>query len=216
MTNQTNSLNCDTNSLEWQALLPGVERRLIASPTTLDNCETSLLRVAAGADLKSITESADLEIVLLGGQLMISGEPMGAGDYARLPRQAPKTLGTPSGCTLFLKAGEFSGGDEQVILLHPAETPWQAGHGNLRVKGLHEHLGHHSALVRWPAGERFVPHQHFGGEEILVLSGTFEDEHGRYPQGTWMQSPHGSSHHPFVREETLIFVKTGHLPELHN
>ena len=69
-----------------------------------------------------------------------------------------------------------------------------------------------TALVHWPAGERFIPHQHWGGEEILVLSGTFRDEHGTYPKGTWIQSPHLSAHHPFVEEETVIFVKTGHLP----
>jgi hypothetical protein len=44
-----------------------------------------------------------------------------------------------------------------------------------------------------------------------VLSGTFRDEHGTYPKGTWIQSPHLSAHHPFVEEETVIFVKTGHL-----
>jgi hypothetical protein len=28
-----------------------------------------------------------------------------------------------------------------------------------------------------------------------------------------MLSPHLSTHHPFVTEETIIFVKTGHLPQ---
>ena len=65
--------------------------------------------------------------------------------------------------------------------------------------------------MHWPAGERFVPHTHFGGEEILVLSGVFRDEHGSYPQGTWLLSPHLSVHHPFVEVETTILVKTGHL-----
>ena len=69
-----------------------------------------------------------------------------------------------------------------------------------------------TALVHWPAGERFIPHEHWGGEEIFVLSGTFRDEHGTYPKGTWIQSPHLSTHHPFVEGETVIFVKTGHLP----
>lgn len=27
------------------------------------------------------------------------------------------------------------------------------------------------------------------GEEFLVLGGTFEDEHGRYPEGTWFRRP---------------------------
>jgi hypothetical protein len=38
------------------------------------------------------------------------------------------------------------------------------------------------------------------------------DEHRRYPRGTWMRSPHLSAHHPFVEVETVIWVKTGHLP----
>ncbi|MEE3130258.1 MAG: cupin domain-containing protein, partial [Pseudomonadota bacterium] len=60
--------------------------------------------------------------------------------------------------------------------------------------------------------EVFKPHKHFGGEEIFVLSGTFKDEHGAYPKGTWLRNPHMSQHHPYVDEETIIWVKTGHLP----
>ena len=52
---------------------------------------------------------------------------------------------------------------------------------------------------------------HMGGEEILVLEGTFSDEHGDYPAGTWMRSPHASEHQPFSREGCLIYVKVGHL-----
>ena len=54
-------------------------------------------------------------------------------------------------------------------------------------------------------------HTHFGGEEIFVISGEFIDEHGRYPQGTWIRSPHLSEHAPFVEQETVILVKVGHL-----
>ena len=76
---------------------------------------------------------------------------------------------------------------------------------------LHEHKGESVALVKWPAGEKFQPHTHFGGEEILVLSGEFIDEHGRYPAGSWIRSPHMSQHCPFVEQETVILVKVGHL-----
>ncbi|MGE3301316.1 MAG: cupin domain-containing protein, partial [Arcobacter sp.] len=30
------------------------------------------------------------------------------------------------------------------------------------------------------------------------LSGTFIDEHGTYPQGFWIRSPHLSVHFPYV------------------
>ena len=65
--------------------------------------------------------------------------------------------------------------------------------------------------MRWEPGTKFHPHMHMGGEEILVLEGTFSDEHGDYPAGTWMRSPHASEHQPFSREGCLIYVKVGHL-----
>ena len=62
------------------------------------------------------------------------------------------------------------------------------------------------------SGTRFNAHRHWGGEEIYVLSGTFYDQYGVYPEGSWIRSPHLSEHQPFTRGEgALIFVKTGHL-----
>ena len=48
--------------------------------------------------------------------------------------------------------------------------------------------------------------------EILVLDGTFQDELGDYPKGTWLRNPHLSEHTPFSEDGCLIYVKTGHLP----
>ena len=68
-----------------------------------------------------------------------------------------------------------------------------------------------TALVRWAPGTYFSPHRHYGGEEIFVIDGVFEDEHGRYPAGSWLRSPHMSMHKPFSVEGCTILVKTGHL-----
>jgi anti-sigma factor ChrR (cupin superfamily) len=76
---------------------------------------------------------------------------------------------------------------------------------------LHSFGTESTALVFWPAGEKFVPHTHMGGEEIFVLQGEFIDEHGRYPAGTWIRSPHLSRHHPYVEQDTIILVKVGHI-----
>lgn len=45
-----------------------------------------------------------------------------------------------------------------------------------------------------------------------MLSGAFKDEFGRCPTGNWLRSPHLSQHHPYVDEDTLIWVKPGHPP----
>jgi anti-sigma factor ChrR (cupin superfamily) len=44
-----------------------------------------------------------------------------------------------------------------------------------------------------------------------VLEGTFADEHGVYPAGTYLRNPPGSRHHPYSPDGCVIFVKLGHL-----
>lgn len=64
-----------------------------------------------------------------------------------------------------------------------------------------------TSIVRYASGSRFPRHLHPGGEEILVLSGTFSDENGDYPAGWYLRNPPGSSHQPFSAEGAVIFVK---------
>ena len=80
--------------------------------------------------------------------------------------------------------------------------------------GLHEYEGEHVALVKWAPDTVFNYHKHWGGEEVYVIEGVFHDEHGEYPTGSWIRSPHQSAHTPFTKSEgALIYVKVGHLAE---
>ena len=172
---------------------------------------TTLLKLAPGARLFSPPVGWGREIFLLEGGLESDRGKLPAGGYVRFPASNSLPLTTESGCVLFMKSGAHDPRHDAVIHFSSRDLPWQEGQGNLRVKSLHSFEGAGTALVHWPAGERFVPHKHWGGEEVFVLSGKFEDEHGEYPAGTWIQSPHLSAHHPFVESETVILVKTGHL-----
>jgi anti-sigma factor ChrR (cupin superfamily) len=135
-----------------------------------------------------------------------------AGSYIRNPPNSVHAPFSKEGCVIFVKLNQFDEQDTETVRVNTLDTQWQQGQGNLQVMPLHSYVHEHIALVKWPAGEQFVPHKHFGGEEILVLSGEFIDEQGRYPEGTWFRSPHMSEHHPFVEQETIILVKVGHLP----
>ncbi|HGM6729186.1 TPA: cupin domain-containing protein [Stenotrophomonas maltophilia] len=70
-----------------------------------------------------------------------------------------------------------------------------------------------TSLVRYAPGSHFPSHSHPGGEEILVLQGTFSEEGGDYPAGWYMRSPHGSRHQPSSREGATIFVKLRQMRE---
>jgi len=64
-----------------------------------------------------------------------------------------------------------------------------------------------SSLVAYRADSHFSSHVHPKGEEFIVLSGVFSDEHGDYPAGSYVRNPPGSSHSPFSTDGCLIFVK---------
>ncbi len=64
-----------------------------------------------------------------------------------------------------------------------------------------------TSIVAYAPNSKFAPHQHPLGEEFYVLSGTFSDEHGDYPAGTYVRNPPMSSHQPFSNEGCMIWVK---------
>lgn len=64
-----------------------------------------------------------------------------------------------------------------------------------------------SSIVRYAPGSAFTPHLHGAGEEILVLEGTFSDEYGDYPAGTYLRNPPNSRHSPQSESGCTLFVK---------
>lgn len=203
----------DTAQQPWQpSPLAGVERKPLAREGAESGHATSLVRYAPGARFARHSHPKGEEILVLEGVFSDETGDYGPGTYIRNPPGSSHVPFSEQGCTLFVKLAQFAQGDDVSVRLDTSKAEWLPGHGGLKVMPLHSFEVEHTALVLWPAGEVFVPHRHFGGEEILVLRGTFKDEYGSYPALSWMRSPHMSQHHPFVDEETLILVKTGHLP----
>ena len=64
-----------------------------------------------------------------------------------------------------------------------------------------------TSIVRFAPGSAFSPHTHDGGEEYLVLDGTFQDEDGDFPTGSYVRNPPTSSHTPAARDGATILVK---------
>lgn len=64
-----------------------------------------------------------------------------------------------------------------------------------------------TTIVRFDPGSAFSPHTHDGGEEYLVLDGTFQDEDGDFPTGFYVRNPPTSSHRPAAHDGATILVK---------
>jgi anti-sigma factor ChrR (cupin superfamily) len=83
----------------------------------------------------------------------------------------------------------------------------QPGVERLMLDRIGEEIARATSLVRFAPGSFFPFHEHGGGEEVFVLDGTFADEHGRYPAGTYLRDPIGTSHTPFTKDGCTLFVK---------
>lgn len=65
-----------------------------------------------------------------------------------------------------------------------------------------------TTIVEYKPNSKFPEHTHIGGEEFLVLKGTFKDQFGEFPAGTYVRNPIGSVHAPWVDDDgCTIMVK---------
>jgi len=67
--------------------------------------------------------------------------------------------------------------------------------------------GQVTSIVMYEKNSDFSAHAHPGGEEILVLAGTFSDDRGDFHAGAYLLNPEGYSHTPYSKEGGVIFVK---------
>lgn len=177
-----------------------------------DRAQITVVAHAAG-EVWMHTGEQLCELLVLQGALLIGEDSFGPQSYVRLLPGQALDLKTQTGCVLYENRRDWTEAEEGSFALAGDRMDWRQGMvPGLKVTSLHEGLTKHTALVRWAPDTRFNPHTHVGGEEILVLAGVFRDEHGAYPAGTWIRSPHMSHHRPFTEAEgATILVKVGHL-----
>ena len=206
-----------TSKTEWApSPIPGVNRRMLDRVGDEVARATSIVKFDPGSTFPMHAHDGGEEIFVLEGTFSDEHGDFGPGYYFRNPSGTSHTPFTDEGCTIFVKLWQFQVGDRASFLIDTKAASFSPGMvQGLSVLPLHQFGTESAALVRWQPGTYFTPHTHYGGEEIYVIDGTFQDEFGTYPKGTWIRSPHKSVHTPFSDEGCLIYVKVGHLLEEH-
>lgn len=193
----------NTHNLQWQeSESSGIFQKILARA---ENQETALIKIEKNAKMQENLENQSVEIFVLEGTYTNEFGKFSQGTYLHLALENPALVTVDDTCIIFRKTNQNQ--TQENIIIDTKTQPWLQGQGNLTVMVLYGQ----TALVKWPKQEYFIPHKHWGGEEVFVLDGVFMDEHGKYPKGSWIRSPHLSEHFPYVDEETVIWVKTGHL-----
>lgn len=99
----------------------------------------------------------------------------------------------------------------QRVVIATDTMPWipspQAGVDRRLLDRIGGEVARATSLVRYAPASAFPAHEHALGEEFLVLSGVFSDEHGDYGKGTYVRNPPRSRHTPRTAPGCTILVK---------
>jgi len=190
----------------------GVWRKPLARQAVEHGHTTSLVRFDSGSSFTEHSHPFGEEIFVLDGVFSDQYGDYPAGTYLRNPPGSKHVPFSQQGCTLFVKLDQFNPADNTEVRIDTNLAPWLPEQGKLQVMPLHEFENESVTLVRWSSNSKFQLPRHVGGKEVYVLSGTFIDDYDSYPQGSWIRSPHKIEHTPYAEEETVIWLKTGHLP----
>ncbi len=201
---------------EWvPAPAPGVERMMLDRIGDEVARATSIVRYAANSRFPAHEHGGGEEILVLDGEFGDEHGRYPAGYYLRNPigtRHTPRIGG--DGATIFVKLHQFAADDSICLAVDTGSGGWIPGRvPGVEIQPLHRHGEESVFLLRWAPDTAYPDHVHAGGEEILVLDGTFHDEAEHYPKGSWVRYPDGSRHAPYtLAEGALLYVKEGHLP----
>lgn len=200
--------------LDWvPSPTAGIERKLLERQGEEVARATSIVRYAAGSRFPEHRHPGGEEILVLEGTFEDETGAYPQGSYLKNPPGTAHSPSSAEGCLLFVKLLHMQQEDRASVRLNWHNAQWRPGLvPGLSVLPLDEFATQHTALVRWAPGTQFNFHRHYGGEEIFVIEGQLQDEHGTYCAGDWIRSPHGSTHQPSSPEGCLIYVKVGHLP----
>ncbi|WP_298975390.1 cupin domain-containing protein [uncultured Roseobacter sp.] len=106
---------------------------------------------------------------------------------------------------------ELNANFNERVVVHSDQLDWNAspmpGVDRRMLDRIGGEVARATTIVRYAPNSKFSAHTHTGGEEFIVLDGVFQDEHGDFPEGTYVRNPPTTSHTPGSEPGCTIFVK---------
>jgi anti-sigma factor ChrR (cupin superfamily) len=190
----------------------GVERMMLDRIGDEVARATTIVRFAPNSAFDAHTHGGGEEYLVLAGVFSDEAGDYPAGTYVRNPiGTAHRPHIGPEGATILVKLHQFEASDTEQKVVDTRNGFAPSDVSGVEVVTLHDVPGETVTLQRWEPGAKMPAVRHDAGQEVFVLEGTWEDEHGRYPAGTWLRNPPGFAQAGRSEGGCLLYVKTGHL-----
>ena len=175
---------------------------------------TSIVRYAPGSSFPRHKHDAGEEFLVLDGVFSDEHADYTAGTYVRNPPGSGHSPHSESGCRILVKLRQFDPRDlSHVVVDASRNTAWLNASGTAaNVLELHEFGSERVAMIRLTEGEPFPIASDPGGIEILVISGSINDQGTELGAESWLRFPASQGNRLVASSDSLLWVKRGHLP----
>ena len=170
------------------------------------------MRYDAGSEFPTHYHPDGEEIFVLDGVFSDEHGDYPAGTYLLNPDGTSHAPFSKDGCVLFVKLRQYAGEGRNQVQMNTNALDWQPRNDTgVWQKPLYRQGSYKewTQLLKLDAGAQSPPHDHPNGEEIFVIEGEIEDEHGIYPAGAWVRSPPGSGHTVKSPKGAILYVWLG-------
>ncbi len=205
-------VSVDTNSMDWQpSPAQGVWRKCLARGEVERGHATSIVRYDPGSSFKGHNHPLGEEILVLEGTFSDETGDFHAGTYFRNPKGFIHSPFSKEGCVILVKLHQMKAEDKERKAIETNKAQWEEREDGSRLLYLHNFETENVMLFEAPAGIKIHSHVHYAGEEVFIIRGAYRDEYGTFQAGTWVRVPPGGSHAPEILEDSLLWIKSGHL-----
>lgn len=190
----------------------GVDRRMLDRIGAEVARATSIVRYAPASSFPAHVHGGGEEFLVLDGVFQDEHGAFPAGSYIRNPPQSRHTPGSDSGCTIFVKLWQFDPEDRTQVRLDSGARPYlSTDRPGVESVALFRGPDEDVRLERWAPGAD-IELAAWGGLELLVLAGGFEEAGESFEPLSWLRLPVGMPLHVTVGPEGCrVWSKEGHL-----
>lgn len=203
-----------SEEIDWLASpMKGVSRRMLDRIGDEVARATTIVRYDPGSHFSAHTHTGGEEFIVLEGVFQDEHGDFPVGSYVRNPPTSSHTPRSDDGCVIFVKLWQFDMEDRTHVNIDMGTNSLKPAQGRdgVELMPLYKDDREDVRMEYWAAGKE-VALNTFGGAELLVLEGDFDESGETFSKHSWLRVPDGYDLKAVAGDRgASVWVKTGHL-----